>query len=65
MYDETNVPGPEYKVRPVVRYAVTAYYHPYQSRDGGHACAGSSRVLCECDSERSAELLAHAMTKAG
>lgn len=30
MYNETNVPGPEFRVRPVVRYVVTRYCHPYR-----------------------------------
>lgn len=47
MYDETNVPGPEYRVRPVVRYAVTRYCHPYQAKDGTHGSPGLSEVLGE------------------
>lgn len=54
MYDETNVPGPEYRVRPVVRYVVTRYCHPYQSRDGRTGMSGSSTVVGEFHSEENA-----------
>ena len=55
MYDETNVPGPECRIRPVVRYLVTTYCHGYQTRDGSQGMTGSSRVVCECENEREAE----------
>lgn len=35
MYDETNVPGPEYRVRTVVRHIVTQYCHPFVFRGDG------------------------------
>lgn len=61
MYDETNVPGPDYRVQPVVRYAVTAYYHPYQSRDGRSGSSGSHKVLAECDNEQNADEIVRSM----
>jgi hypothetical protein len=64
MYDETNVPGPEFQVRPVVRYTVTAYYHPYQSKDGSHGMTGSHKVMAECDNERHADEIAKSLETA-
>lgn len=63
MYDETNCPGPEYRVRPVVRYIVTRYCHPYQSRDGSHGSAGQSTIIGEFDKEQSAHDVATALAK--
>ena len=54
MYDETNVPGPEYRVRPVVRYVVTRYCHPYTHADGSAGSAGRSEVIGEFQSEERA-----------
>lgn len=64
MYDETNVPGPEYRVRPVVRHIVTRYCHPYQSKDGKEGSAGSSEVVAEVPSEYQALEIAKAMVSA-
>lgn len=67
MYDETNVPGPEIRVRPVVRYLVTTFYHPYtqsnpNSIDGkGFLVPGGSKVVCECENERQADEVANAL----
>jgi hypothetical protein len=61
MYDETNVPGPEFRVRTVVRYVVTRYCHPYQSRDGTHGMQGSSTVVGEFQSELQACEVANAL----
>ena len=63
MYDETNVPGPEFKVRPVVRYVVTVYYHPYESRDGKCSMSGSSEVIGEFAREDRAEEVRESMQK--
>lgn len=63
MYDETNVPAPEFRVRPVVRYVVTRYCHPYQSRDGLHGATGSSQVIGEFDQEIHADEVARALAK--
>lgn len=63
MYDETNVPGPEYKVRPVVRYLVTVFFHPYQTKDGTCGAAGSSQVVGEFDAEGRAIDVAEALQK--
>lgn len=63
MYNEKNVPGPEFRVRPVVRYVVTRYCHPYQSVDGAHGMAGSSEVIAELPSEQRAWEVAQAMAK--
>jgi hypothetical protein len=64
MYDETNVPGPEYRVRPVVRYVVTRYCHPYQTAGGGAGCTGGSEVVAEAPNEQQAEDIAKAMQAA-
>lgn len=64
MYDETNVPGPEYRVRPVVRHIVTRYCHPYQSKDGKEGSAGSSEVVAEVPSHERACEIARAMATA-
>lgn len=61
MYNETNVPGPEYRVRPVVRYVVTRYFHPYQSQDGKIGQNGSSEVIGEFDNEQLADQVCEAM----
>lgn len=66
MYDETNVPGPEYKVRPVVRYLVTVYYHGYMTKDQhGYPMEiqGSSRVVGEFEREDLAGEVQQAMQK--
>jgi hypothetical protein len=61
MYDETNVPGPEYRVRPVVRYVVTRYCHPFTSSDGKSGSAGHSEVIAEFHSDERAHEVAAAM----
>lgn len=63
MYDETNVPGPEYRVRPVVRYVLTRYCHPYRSLDGKHGSSGHSEVIAEFPTEERANEVAKAMDK--
>lgn len=64
MYDETNVPGPEYRVRTVVRYLVTRYCHPYQSKDGGCGSTGASTLVGEFQNEQQAFDVAQALAKA-
>lgn len=67
MYDETNVPGPEYRVRTVVRFVVTRYCHPYVQTlpDGDEiSVPGGSEVIAELPSERLAFQVAEAMAKA-
>lgn len=67
MYDETNVPGHEFRVRPVVRYVVTRYCHPYTQRlpDGEQIhMAGGSEVIAELPNEQRAFEVAQAMAKA-
>jgi hypothetical protein len=56
MYDESNVPAPEYRVRTVVRYIVTRYCHPYTDRNMGQPLSieGSSRVIAEFHREQDA-----------
>lgn len=67
MYDETNVPGPEFRVRPVVRYVVTRYCHPCTQKlpDGEQIhMAGGSEVIAELPNEQRAYEVAQAMAKA-
>lgn len=64
MYTEKNVPGPEFRVRPVVRYLVTRYCHPYQAEDGTHGSTGSSEVIAELPNEQRAWEVAQAMASA-
>lgn len=64
MFDETNVPGPEFRVRPVVRYVVTRYCHPYISADGKCSSSGHSEVIAELPNEQRAFEVAQAMAKA-
>lgn len=67
MYTEKNVPGPEYRVRPVVRYVVTRYCHPYhhEHADGTYSAAsGGSEVIAELPNEQRAWEVAQAMAKA-
>lgn len=61
IYDETNVPPPDVRVIPVVRYQVTCYYHPYKFRDGNGACPGVHQVVAEIDNESRAQEVAEAM----
>lgn len=63
-YDETNVPGPEYRVRPVTRFVVTRYCHPYQAADGSHGHTGSSESIGEFANEQRAVDVARAMAAA-
>jgi hypothetical protein len=66
MYDETNVPGPEYKVRPVVRYLVTVYFHPYLAKDQSGfplPIEGSSKVVGEFEREDRALEVQEALQK--
>lgn len=62
MFNETNVPGPEYRVRPVVRYVVTRYCHPFQSLDGTCGMAGGSTVVGEFHGEQQAFEVATALS---
>lgn len=64
MYDETNVPSPEYRVRPVVRHLITRYCYPYQSRDGSCGSSGSSQVVAEVENEQRAQEIAEALADA-
>jgi hypothetical protein len=71
MYDETNVPGPEFRVRPVVRYVVTRFCHPYidhsitiPDNNPGTYVPGGSEVLAEVPSEQRAFEIAEAMKAA-
>ena len=64
MFNETNVPGPEFRVRPVVRYVVTRYCHPYTSADGMSGNSGGSEVIAELANEQRAFEVATAMAKA-
>jgi hypothetical protein len=64
LYDETNVPAPEYRVRTVVRHIVTRYCFPYQSRDNTHGSMGHSETIAEFSSEQRAYDVACAMAKA-
>lgn len=61
MHDETTVPGPEFRVRPVIRYVVTRYFHPYLSRDGSHGSSGRSEVVGEFHNEDTAREVAYSM----
>jgi hypothetical protein len=68
MYDETNVPGPEYRVRTVVRHIVTRYCHPYKDSrivqigpiDG--VMPGGCTAVGEFQNERQAYDVAHALS---
>lgn len=64
IYNEDNVPGPEFRVRPVVRYVVTRYCHGYVSRDGTHGSSGHSEVIAEMPNEQRAFEVAQAMARA-
>ena len=64
MYDETNVPGPEYRVRTVARYVVTRYRHGYTGKDPvGQPVdiGGSSGVIGEFRNEQQAFEVAQAL----
>jgi hypothetical protein len=63
MFNETNVPGPEYRVRPVVRYVVTRYCHPYEHSDGPTGNGGGSTVVGEFPNEQQAFDVANALAK--
>lgn len=63
VYDETNVPAPEYRVRTVPRYIVTRYCFPYQSADGRVACSGRSDTVGEFPNEQRAFDVAQALAK--
>lgn len=58
MYNESNVPLPEYRVRPVVRYVITRYCHGYVDRASGLGLSGSSEVVAEVSNENRAEEIA-------
>lgn len=68
MYDETNVPGPEYRVRTVVRHIVTRYCHPYTHKGDGQGpsikVSGSSSFIGEFQNEQAAFDVANALAKA-
>lgn len=65
MYDKSNVPGPEYKVRTVTRHVVTRYFHPYKTDNvPGGVCSGYSEVVAEVPSEYQALEIARAMVAA-
>lgn len=65
-YNQHNVPGPEFRVRPVVRYVVTRFCFPYVHDEGGdvaHSVPGGSEVIGEFPSEQRAYEVALAMGK--
>ena len=64
MYDEMNVPGPEFRVRTVVRHVVTRYCHGFMSSDGKSGHSGSSTVVGEFQNEQQAYEVAQALAKA-
>lgn len=67
MYTAQNVPGPEYRVRTVVRHIVTRYCHPYESEDvqgRSVGSSGSSTVIGEFPNEQQAYDVAQALAKA-
>lgn len=69
MYNQHNVPPPEYRVRTVARYVVTRYCHPYVEIPEGYAgdhpvslgSSGSSEVIGEFENEQRAFEVAQAM----
>lgn len=65
MYNESNVPGPEYRVRTVVRYVVTRYTHPYIAENCGQPLQieGGSRAIAEFPREQDAIDVATALAK--
>lgn len=70
MYNQNNVPPPEYRVRTVARYVVTRYCHSYTHipddyKDGDSVgiCGGSSEVIGEFENEQRAFEVAHAMAR--
>lgn len=46
--------GPEYSIRPVVRYVVAVYYHPETLPDGRPGTSGGSKVVGEFHNENMA-----------
>lgn len=70
IYDETNVPAPEYRVRTVVRHIVTRYCHPYRFKDSvpsgpiDGVSPGGSTVVGEFPNEQQAFDVAHALSLA-
>jgi hypothetical protein len=65
MHDESNVPGPEFKVRSVTRYVVTRYFYPYKKADAlGGVVEGYSEVLAEVPTEEKAIEIAQCMVTA-
>lgn len=64
LYDENTVPGPEYRVRTVIRYVVTRYCFPYAASDGSHEMNGGSSALGTFDDENIAWQVAEAMATA-
>ena len=65
MYDENNVPGPEYRVRTVPRYIVTRYCHPFTHSDPTMmGMSGGSTLVGEFQNEQQAFEVAQALAKA-
>lgn len=72
MYDQHNVPPPEFRVRPVVNYVVTKYCHPYTHKPGPECglnekeipFGGGSVVVCEVVGESDAYDIARALANA-
>lgn len=62
MYDETNVPLPEYQVRPVTRYVLTRFTHPFIDIAGVEQ-PGQSSVIAEFGNGEGANDVADAMRK--
>lgn len=61
---ENPMKGPEYSVRPVVRYVVAVYSHPEILPDGRPGAAGGSKVVGEFHNENMATDVRDALQKA-
>jgi hypothetical protein len=64
MFNESNVPKPEYRVRTVTRHVVTRYCYEYTDSVTGDHRPGSSSVVCEVASEIGGYDIAQALAKA-
>ena len=54
--------GPDISVKPVVRYQVKRYFHPYTSPCGRYVDSGSCEIVGTFDNERFAEEVARALS---
>lgn len=69
MYNQHNVPPPEYRVRTVARYVVTRYCHPYceipddyvEGQGVRLGSGGGSEIIGEFENEQRAFEVATAM----